>query len=765
MFSKLILFLYCLAIIAVPPSNALAADPIAIKGAANIAESSQLPWKILADKLIYDKDKQLYEAEGHVTISSKDRLITADYASVNNQTREADLTGNVTVQYGRNWVKGEHVIWNLDTETAWMDSGVLYFSENNFFVQGKSISKLSPTEFDLKEGFVTSCNPANPDWKIQFNSMKVTVEGNAWTYDASFWAQSWPFVYWPLIGLPVETQRQSGFLLPMAGSSSLLGWQFEIPYYWAFRDDMDATFYAHYMARRGIMGGAEYRINNQEWGKGVWMFNYLEDQASQSFLTEKGYPFQTQDRYWLRGKQDIQLPWGIEAKIDVDYVSDRNFMQEFSVGSTSWAHSSTEFGSNFGRNLLYDWTSLVRESDLYLEKKTESQLLSFDARYWEDLESTLKNQTTQELPSLSYNVIPSEIDHTPFYYSFESAAVNYWRQSGDSDQRLDVYPRAYYPMHWGNYLDIEPSAGLRANAYAVQWDTGGLDNFVGRAAPDFALDTSTRLNREFTVNFGDITAVQHSIRPEVSYEYATQTTSGLIPTLDQLDANQSRNGVRYGFTTFLTAKEVTPNAAGELTTVYRELVRFRVFQFYNVQEPSIEDPLFDTNGVMREGFSPVGFRLDVMPKKYLTVSWDLDMDLSSDSRGRAQDLSVAYDSTTGNIVRLDYEQLPDLAVNEISLSTYLKVYKDIYINTYHNYSLSADLMFTQGYGVRYIPGCWGIGAGYERSNGNNSFVFTIDLMGIGSIGSGAAFFRLPIYSEARPGYQHPESWLISTMGQ
>ena len=54
------------------------------------------------------------------------------------------------------------------------------------------------------------------------------------------------------------------------------------------------------------MAGVEYRINNRELGKGVWMFNYLDDQASKTFLHDNGYPFQTQDRYWVRGKHDIE---------------------------------------------------------------------------------------------------------------------------------------------------------------------------------------------------------------------------------------------------------------------------------------------------------------------------------------------------------------------------------------------------------------------------------------------------------------------------
>jgi LPS-assembly protein len=591
--------------------------------------------------------------------------------------------------------------------------------------------------------------------------MKVTVGGTAWTRDVSFWARNLPVIYSPILGVPVETERQSGVLFPAFGKSSLLGYQVETPYYWAFRPDMDATIYAHYMGERGLMGGAEYRINNDEWGKGVWMFNDLDDQASKIFLFDKGYPYQTSDRYWLRGKQDINLPWGIEAKVDLDYVSDPNFLQEFTFGSSSMPYTLTEFGSNFGRGIPYDQTSLVRESDVYLEKKGESQLLSLDFRYWENLETDIKNQTTQELPSLSFITIPKAIDGTPFYWGLQSSAVNYWRDEGDKEQRLDLYPRAYYPLHWGNYLDIEPSVGLRSDSYVVQWEESGFGNFTQRAAPDVDVEMSTRLNREFSVNFWNFTAMQNSIRPEVSYEYVTQTTSGPIPQLDRLDEDQSRNGIRYGFTTFLTGKEVIPDAAGNLTTTYREIARFRVFQFFNVQPPLVPDPLFDTEYIMKEGFSPMGFRLDVMPFRNLTLSYNVDMDLSTAGQGKAQSLAASYNSIpAGYSLNLDYEQVPDLAVNEITLGAGFKVYKDFYVNTYYDYSISTGLVFTQGYGIRYIRGCWGVGAGYERTGGNDSFVCTIDLMGLGGLGRESAFFGKPMYGELRPGYQHPESWIL-----
>ena len=58
----------------------------------------KVPWTIHADKLVYNEAKHTYEARGHVRLSATDRMIEADYASINNLTRVADLRGDVTVR-------------------------------------------------------------------------------------------------------------------------------------------------------------------------------------------------------------------------------------------------------------------------------------------------------------------------------------------------------------------------------------------------------------------------------------------------------------------------------------------------------------------------------------------------------------------------------------------------------------------------------------------------------------------------------------------
>jgi hypothetical protein len=109
---------------------------------------------------------------------------------------------------------------------------------------------------------------------------------------------------------------------------------------------------------------------------------------------------------------------------------------------------------------------------------------------------------------------------------------------------------------------------------------------------------------------------------------------------------------------------------------------------------------------------------------------------------------------------ISYQEIPNLAVNEVAVIANIKAYNNIYLNTYHDYSL-AGIMFLQGYGIRYIRGCWGVSAGYERQGVDNRFLVTLDLLGLGAIGNQSQFFGRPQFGESLPEYQHAETWMLT----
>ena len=706
-------------------------------GTAGFVATLQGTWQIDAARIEYDRESGEYVADGNVQITSTNRSLQADWASLNTNTRQVELKGHVRLRYGANWVEGAHVLWDIDRETGWIDQGTVYFGQNHLFVQGKSIRKTGPLEYELKDGSITGCDPASPDWKVRCGEMKIDLDGVAWAKNTSFWVRDLPVFYAPIVTMPVQLERQSGFLTPWAGSSSNNGYQFEIPYYWAIRKDMDMTFYARYMTERGFMGGVEYRINNETLGKGAWLFNYMDDQASRQHLQDIGFPFQTEDRYWVRGKQAIDRPEGIEIRLDLDYVSDVNYLQEFSNGSTSYGYSNKLFRSLLGTGILLDNTLPYRESAFYADKHGDDTILSLDTRYWENLNTAQKEYTVQRLPAVNFDVVPTSLGRTPLYYSMDSSLVNYWRQEGDKGDRLDLMPRLYYPLHWGNYLNLEPVVGMRGTSYVVDWQGDNHDQLQGRYYTDVRVDLNSRLNKVYSVDFAGFNAIQHSIRPEILYEYVQNPIEGILPHFDRWDENQSRHDIRFGFSNIFTAREVVKDSEGNPVTRYNEFAKIDLYQIYNIEKmPEVYQSIYDIR--RDEGLSALALRVDIMPSKYVTLSYDSDL-YNTGSTAARHDLLLRLDDLKGHILQVDYAYQKDLPANELTTELLIKTFANVYLDTYHDYSFDQNEMYRQGYGLKFIHGCWSIGLGYERELGDDRVIFTVGLLGLGSVGGKSSF--------------------------
>jgi LPS-assembly protein len=698
--------------------------------AKTFVSSKQEAWTVDAGKITYDYENKVYEAEEDVRVTSIDRSIQADWALLDTQKQQVELKGKVLMRFGKNWLQGDHVIWSLDSETGWVDGGMVYFAENHFYIEGKSITKTGPNTYDLKDGFLTSCNPEDADWKIKYEEMKVEMGGYAWAKHTSFWARKVPLLYTPLLGLPVKQDRQSGLLLPWAGSSTLNGVEGEMPFYWAIRQDMDATFYGRMMQKRGWMSGLEYRLNNEKFGEGTFQFNYLYDQSDALFDLQQGYPLETRNRYWVRSRYNLGLPNQITAKLDLDVVSDPSYLKEFVGGSTSYDYSNNIFRQQFGRGILNDKTVSSRESTLYLERPFESTVLSLDTRYWDQSDSALKNPL-QRLPSLAFNATPTWIDGLPLYYTMGSSLTDFWRSEGTKGNRLDLFPRLAYPLHWASFVDVEPSAGVRSTSYLVDWQENSRSPWQGRLLSDVRLDFSSRLNRVYSIDVGNFQAIQHAIRPRVIYEYIPKVSHATLPTFDQLDKDLARNDVLFGFQTFLTTKEVQKDAENNPLMNFREVLRLEALQQFNFERPPL-DPLLNPEPQM--GLADLNVRLDLMPKSYLTLTYDSRW-LPDEARSKQQDFIMSFDSGRGQLLRLGYQYRNDFPIDEVIAEVGLKLLSNVYVNTYHDYSFKQQQIFNQGYEIRYVHGCWGIGFIYQREAGDNRFMVSVNLLGLGTIGS------------------------------
>jgi LPS-assembly protein len=110
------------------------------------------------------------------------------------------------------------------------------------------------------DGTVTTCELPHPRWQFNANKVVVNVGGTAKIYHSVFGIKGIPVLYFPFATLPAQRfPRQSGFLIPNIGTSSVKGTILGESLFWAINRSMDAHIGAEYFSARGWAPQAEFR--------------------------------------------------------------------------------------------------------------------------------------------------------------------------------------------------------------------------------------------------------------------------------------------------------------------------------------------------------------------------------------------------------------------------------------------------------------------------------------------------------------------------
>ena len=389
----------------------------------SVAPADDSPWHITADELNYIEAENVYVAEGDVVVEKGSRRIAADYARFDQETMEVLAVGRVVMTVGSDLLTADSVQINLATEQGIIRNGSFFLEKNNFHIQGDTLYKTGKDTYRADRATITTCDGDSPAWKITGRNLKVTVEGYGFARHATFWVKHIPVLYTPFIVFPVKLKRQTGLLPPQMGTSSRKGFEIIQPFFWAINQSADMTFYEDYMDLRGHKLGAEFRYVFSSFSKGAIMVDYLHDKkiddgtgtssedwgysdALGALAGETGDILRpNHDRYWLRMKHDQELPAGFSADLDVDVVSDQDYLHEFKSGYTGFQDTKRYFNDEFGRD-IDDYNDPVRLNRFSLMRRWSSYTFNTEFRWYDNVVSRRQGGTdtsVQRLPSIQFD--------------------------------------------------------------------------------------------------------------------------------------------------------------------------------------------------------------------------------------------------------------------------------------------------------------------------------------------------------------------------
>lgn len=708
----------------------------------------EAPWEISADQLTYDKSEQAYTATGNVLIEKGATRLTADSVRFNQTTMEARASGNVRLLTRGDRLTGSRMTLDLDSRTGTVFDGLIFIEKQNFYIRGDKIQKTGEASYTIHRGSLTSCNGEDPDWQVTGRDLAVDIDGYGSVKHAALWAKNLPVAYLPYFIFPVKQNRQSGFLAPEFGYSDKNGIEWIQPYFWAIHRACDATFYYHHIQNRGEKFGGEFRYQLTPLSKGAMMFDGMDDRRvddgedanSEWAYDDDKYLRPNSDRYWFRMKADQAIPHGIYAQLDLDIVSDQDYLREFDDGYTGYDDTNTYFESEFGRD-LDDNEDPVRENRFNIHKIWTRYSFNANLRWYDNVIKRRREKTDdtlQQLPAMTFDALKQPIFKSPLYFQSDTEYVYFYRQDGISGHRMDLHPRISLPLRLDPFFAFEPSAGIRQTSWfeasadaAAETPETETEDYAHRELYDIEALLSTDLYRIYKNRSPAVDAVKHTIIPELKYEYVPDTDQSEYPDFDSIDRIEAANRLTVSMTHlliskyFISGKDTDPSESTDNEDArYNRFFRFLLEQSYdfNKEKKSGAEP-----------FTPLYAEVDLTPVRILTLHAEAEWDHKK-STLTSHLFSGHLRSQRGDRLNIEYRYIKDLR-QSVDIGASIAVTDWLRISGEYERNIDTDSDIEKRLECLYKSQCWSLAISYADDETDQRVSGMIRLHGLGEIGN------------------------------
>ncbi|MFQ5330044.1 MAG: LPS-assembly protein LptD [Thermodesulfobacteriota bacterium] len=694
-------------------------SPDASFGAALIHEED--PVEISADKITHDRETNILHAAGHVTVTQGEVTISADTIIFDRGkdviTAEGHIDGS---DEGGNLLSGDKLTFDVKRSTSVIINGRLFFKGENVYITGDEIRKTGSESYEVERGIFTTCDcdrNTDPPWSVYSKSADVTIGEYLKAWHNFLSIKGVPVLYFPYFAAPIKRERQSGFLFPGAGHSSLRGVMLYNSLFWAISRNTDATLFLDVETQRGLGTGLEYRYIRRVGSEGEFYFyHFMEKDIDRvrSFRADEtnlSRP-ETADnsRFILKYSHREQAPFGFVFKADINIVSDDEYFLDFGVGDERSLESL--------------------ESTLSLSRNWHDYNLVIEFRLFDNLLVGDDGGTLQKLPVVTFTRTNLRLFGAPLYLSLESSFVNFERKEGIEGQRVDVHPRLSLPMNLGGYVEITPSIAPQGTFYWDRRNTEGRyqDRFIYEAKVD--ITTTFVKVASLSSDSDGLEKVRHTIRPRLTYTYTPDVAQDSLPSFDAVDRIAHKSEVAYSLNSILTGRFSSGGSRS-----YRDFLYFDISQSYNVVEGTrkITGPTDK-----RRPLSDLKGEIIIDPSERFTVSARGRYDVY-DGMMEDYDTSVALKDSRGDRLEIQYRFIKD-STEFIDIGAGIKVTTPLNLSYRNRFSIDGSKSIETVYGLSYAHQCWSGNFTYTRKLDENIVLLTFDLLGIGNVGSfGSAF--------------------------
>ncbi|MFH1779291.1 MAG: LPS assembly protein LptD [Candidatus Omnitrophota bacterium] len=532
---------------------------------AAFADEKKEPVVINGDVVEYLEQGKVATATGNVVITYQDMKLTCKRAIFHIDTKEAYAEGDVVLTQGKNYFKGEHVVYNFETKTGTVLKTKAYI-EPWFYGVGEKAEKVGDTEYHLRRGYITTCNKARPHYRLQSRQIKVYLGDKVTAKHILFFVENTPLLYMPYYSHPLNENRPRVTIIPGMnkewGLFMLSAWRYYL------NEDFRGRIHLDYREKKDFASGFDLFYGIPDMGKGVLRTYYMNERSLQRKRAwsrwtspSEDKPTQEKERFRVQLRHKWQMDPLTLATIEYNKMHDPEFIRDY-------------YERDYQRDMTNNTYASVIRTDEYFTTSflAQKRVNRFDS-------------VVEYLPELKFNTRTLRIGDTNFYYTGEASGANITKKfpaPTDLDNavgRVHTDNQLAYQTTLFNWLSVKPYTGTKQTWFSRDKE-GEPDVFRGNFYT--GIDFNTRFYRVFDVKSNllnmEINKLRHVIAPTITYNYTHDPTipSSRFQQFDGVDSLGFQSVVSPSIENKLQTKRLV---GGKIQAV--DLVRFVVGTNYH----------------------------------------------------------------------------------------------------------------------------------------------------------------------------------------
>lgn len=519
-----------------------------------------------------------------------------------------------------------------------------------------------------------------------------------------------PIFYFPRVSFPISDERKTGFLFPSVGAQEGSGFVLETPYYWNIAPNYDFTLYPRLYTSRGVQVGGEFRYLTED-SEGVLYGEYLPSDD------EFG-----EDRSAFTYKHEHDFSRRIDGEIDVQYVSDNEYFDDFSndIDISSSTRLPQEARISYSGDI---WDLRAR---LFAYQIVDDNILDV-------------NEPFDRLPQLTAKA-EYEYDPLGLDFGFESEAVNFIHDINNEGWRINAKPSISREFEnvWGY---IEPKFSVQHINYFLDNVAPGEDDNPSATVPIFSVDSGIYLERR-TSWFGE--PFVQTLEPRAFYVFIPEDNQDDLPNFDTGAINlnnfsniwredrffgRDRIGDTNQVTLGLTSRMLEADTGDEWMQASLGMIFFLEDREVNLAEGEVLDD--STSDFLAEYRAKLSNRW--RSKGFL--QWDTQEDEVREGR-----FDLRYKQEARRYIQLSYRFSRD-RTEQVSLESQWRIAPRWHVLFDDRYSLRDDENLETKVGLEYDGCCWRVRGFFQRraqsdDTFRNAIIFELELTGLARIRAG-----------------------------